>query len=121
MYDAIVPSLSIDITDLLDDSKDHFYQPLLCLLGLILTVCPCFLCAALRQCSICEAVAAWECLQCYDDLNITPGQLKQYCQTCSTQVNTEQPTYLHLTEDQVYATFYKIIIRAVKANALIMR
>lgn len=69
MYDAIVPSLSIDITDLLDDT--------------------------LRQCSICEAVAAWECLQCYDDLNITPGQLKQYCQTCSTQVHSHKKRVSH--------------------------
>lgn len=47
-----------------------------------------FLClfVALRQCSICQAVAEWECVQCYEDLDITPGHLKQYCQTCNTQV-----------------------------------
>lgn len=42
---------------------------------------------ALRQCSICQAVAEWECVKCYEDVDITPGHLKQYCQTCNTQVN----------------------------------
>lgn len=69
MYDAILPSLHIDITDLLDDT--------------------------LRQCSICEAVAEWECLQCYDDLDITPGHLKQYCPTCNTQVHSHKKRLSH--------------------------
>lgn len=69
MYDAILPSLSIDITDLLDDT--------------------------LRQCSICESVAEWECVQCYDDPDITPGQLKQYCQTCNTQVHSHKKRLSH--------------------------
>lgn len=43
--------------------------------------------AALRQCSICQTVAEWECSQCYEDMDITPGHLKQYCQTCNTQVS----------------------------------
>lgn len=45
---------------------------------------------ALRQCSICQAVAEWECFQCYEDLDITPGHLKQYCPTCNTQVTNKQ-------------------------------
>nr|XP_057923124.1 ubiquitin carboxyl-terminal hydrolase CYLD [Doryrhamphus excisus] len=61
MFDAILPTLDIDITDLLDDT--------------------------LRQCSICQAVAQWECVQCYEDQDITPGHLKQYCHTCNTQVH----------------------------------
>lgn len=69
MYDAILPSLNIDITDLLDDT--------------------------LRQCSICEAVAEWECLQCYDDPDITPGHLKQYCPTCNTQVHSHKKRLSH--------------------------
>lgn len=69
MYDAILPSLHIDITDLLDDT--------------------------LRQCSICEAVAEWECLQCYDDPDITPGHLKQYCPTCNTQVHSHKKRLSH--------------------------
>uniref|UniRef100_A0A672G106 ubiquitinyl hydrolase 1 n=1 Tax=Salarias fasciatus TaxID=181472 RepID=A0A672G106_SALFA len=69
MFDAILPSLSLDITDLLDDS--------------------------LRQCSICQAVAEWECLQCYEDRDITPGHLKQYCETCKTQVHTHKKRASH--------------------------
>ncbi|KAJ8007646.1 hypothetical protein DPEC_G00096330 [Dallia pectoralis] len=69
MFDAILPSLTIDITDLLDDT--------------------------LRQCSICQAVAEWECLQCYEDLDITPGHLKQYCQICNTQVHAHRKRQSH--------------------------
>ncbi|KAM6949442.1 LOW QUALITY PROTEIN: ubiquitin carboxyl-terminal hydrolase CYLD [Aplochiton taeniatus] len=69
MFDAILPSLSLDITDLLDDT--------------------------LRQCSICQAVSEWECLQCYGDLDITPGRLKQYCQTCNTQVHSHRKRLSH--------------------------
>lgn len=69
MFDAILPSLSLDITDLLDDT--------------------------LRQCSICQAVAEFECLQCYDDPDITPGRLKQYCHTCNTQVHSHRKRASH--------------------------
>ncbi|XP_026154119.1 ubiquitin carboxyl-terminal hydrolase CYLD-like [Mastacembelus armatus] len=69
MFDAILPTLSLDITDLLDDT--------------------------LIQCSICQAVAQWECLQCYEDLDITPGHLKQYCQTCNTQVHSHRKRASH--------------------------
>ncbi|XP_056156431.1 ubiquitin carboxyl-terminal hydrolase CYLD isoform X2 [Lampris incognitus] len=72
MFDAILPTLSLDITDLLDDT--------------------------LRQCSICQAVAEWECLQCYEDLDITPGRLKQYCHTCNTQVHSHKKRVLHSPE-----------------------
>ncbi|KAI9546252.1 hypothetical protein NQZ68_028668 [Dissostichus eleginoides] len=69
MFDAILPTLSLDITDLLDDT--------------------------LRQCSICQAVAEWECLQCYEDPDITPGRLKQYCSTCNTQVHSHRKRASH--------------------------
>uniref|UniRef100_A0A8C3AE86 ubiquitinyl hydrolase 1 n=1 Tax=Cyclopterus lumpus TaxID=8103 RepID=A0A8C3AE86_CYCLU len=69
MFDAISPTLSLDITDLLDDT--------------------------LRQCSICQAVADWECLQCYEDPDITPGHVKQYCQTCNTQVHSHRKRASH--------------------------
>ncbi|XP_022072589.2 ubiquitin carboxyl-terminal hydrolase CYLD isoform X2 [Acanthochromis polyacanthus] len=69
MFDAILPSLSLDITDLLDDT--------------------------LRQCSICQAVAEFECLQCYEDPDITPGRLKQYCHTCNTQVHSHRKRASH--------------------------
>ncbi|XP_028840732.1 ubiquitin carboxyl-terminal hydrolase CYLD [Denticeps clupeoides] len=69
MFDAILPSLTLDITDLLDE--------------------------AVRRCSICQAVAEWECLQCYDDVDITPGSLKQFCRTCNTQVHTHKKRQTH--------------------------
>ncbi|KAI4893596.1 hypothetical protein NFI96_027407 [Prochilodus magdalenae] len=69
MFDAILPSLTLDITDLLDET--------------------------LRQCSICQSVAAWECLQCYEDMDITPGQLKQYCNTCNAQVHAHKKRQTH--------------------------
>ncbi|TSY83950.1 Ubiquitin carboxyl-terminal hydrolase CYLD [Bagarius yarrelli] len=69
MFDAILPSLTLDITDLLDES--------------------------LRQCSICQSVAHWECSQCYDDFDITPGQLKQYCNTCNAQVHAHKKRQTH--------------------------
>uniref|UniRef100_A0A3Q2ZQS3 ubiquitinyl hydrolase 1 n=1 Tax=Kryptolebias marmoratus TaxID=37003 RepID=A0A3Q2ZQS3_KRYMA len=69
MFDAILPTLSLDITDLLDDT--------------------------LRQCSICQSVAEWECGQCYEDTDITPGHLKQYCQTCNTQVHSHRNRMSH--------------------------
>uniref|UniRef100_A0A3Q3J1L5 ubiquitinyl hydrolase 1 n=1 Tax=Monopterus albus TaxID=43700 RepID=A0A3Q3J1L5_MONAL len=69
MFDAILPTLSLDITDLLDDTP--------------------------RQCSICQTVAEWECVQCYEDLDITPGRLKQYCQTCNTQVHSHRKRVSH--------------------------
>ncbi|XP_054609552.1 ubiquitin carboxyl-terminal hydrolase CYLD isoform X2 [Dunckerocampus dactyliophorus] len=69
MFDAILPTLHIDITDLLDDT--------------------------LRQCSICQAVARWECVECYEDRDITPGHLKQYCHTCNTQVHNHRKRGSH--------------------------
>ncbi|CAJ1085889.1 ubiquitin carboxyl-terminal hydrolase CYLD [Xyrichtys novacula] len=69
MFDAILPTQSLDITDLLDDT--------------------------LRQCSICQAVAEWECPQCFEDLDITPGHLKQYCNTCNTQVHSHRNRVSH--------------------------
>uniref|UniRef100_A0A674NHP1 ubiquitinyl hydrolase 1 n=1 Tax=Takifugu rubripes TaxID=31033 RepID=A0A674NHP1_TAKRU len=69
MFDAILPTLSLDLTDLLDDT--------------------------LRQCSICQTVAEWECSQCYEDMDITPGHLKQYCQTCNTQVHSHRKRVSH--------------------------
>ncbi|KAG5846261.1 ubiquitin carboxyl-terminal hydrolase CYLD [Anguilla anguilla] len=72
MYDAIIPSLCLDITDLLDHT--------------------------LRQCSICQSVAEWECNLCYKDPDITPGCLKQYCHTCNTQVHSHRKRVSHRPE-----------------------
>lgn len=89
MFDAILPTLSLDITDLLDDSKNPSEEQVL---FVSLSPLQPSSSAALRQCSICQSVAEWECLQCYEDPDITPGHLKQYCQTCNTQVRL-QPFY----------------------------
>lgn len=87
MFDAILPTLSLDVTDLLDDGEDHFFRffqfSVVSFINCLFIV---FIFAALRQCSICQTVAEWECSQCYEDVDITPGHLKQYCQTCNTQV-----------------------------------
>ncbi|XP_061619160.1 ubiquitin carboxyl-terminal hydrolase CYLD isoform X1 [Phyllopteryx taeniolatus] len=69
MFDVILPTLSLDITDLLDDT--------------------------LRQCSICQALAHWECPECYEDRAITPGHLKQYCHTCNSQVHSHRKRTSH--------------------------
>ncbi|CAF91141.1 unnamed protein product [Tetraodon nigroviridis] len=96
MFDAILPTLSLDVTDLLDDSKDNFsvYSPFFSSVfyDFLLNV---FVFAALRQCSICQMVAEWECFQCYEDVDITPGHLKQYCQTCNTQVHNHRKRVSH--------------------------
>lgn len=92
MFDAILPTLSLDLTDLLDDSGDNFLEFFFFFFSIACGVFCIFmvhfvLLAALRQCSICQTVAEWECSQCYEDMDITPGYLKQYCQTCNTQVS----------------------------------
>ncbi|XP_029695462.1 ubiquitin carboxyl-terminal hydrolase CYLD [Takifugu rubripes] len=97
MFDAILPTLSLDLTDLLDDSGDNFsdfFSPQFPVVFCILLV-HFVLLAALRQCSICQTVAEWECSQCYEDMDITPGHLKQYCQTCNTQVHSHRKRVSH--------------------------
>ncbi|XP_056384254.1 ubiquitin carboxyl-terminal hydrolase CYLD-like isoform X2 [Hyla sarda] len=59
MFNTIIPTQQLDITDLLEDTP--------------------------RQCSICQSLAVVECLYCYEDLGITPGRIKQYCATCNKQ------------------------------------
>ncbi|XP_040272720.1 ubiquitin carboxyl-terminal hydrolase CYLD-like [Bufo bufo] len=61
MFNTIIPTQQLDITDLLEDTP--------------------------RQCSVCQSLAVVECLDCYEDLEITPGQIKQYCAICNKQVH----------------------------------
>ncbi|XP_016300574.1 ubiquitin carboxyl-terminal hydrolase CYLD-like [Sinocyclocheilus anshuiensis] len=61
MFNKIFPSLELDITDLLDDTP--------------------------RECRICGGLALYECRECYEDCDITPGKIKQYCEKCNTQVH----------------------------------
>ncbi|XP_033823243.1 ubiquitin carboxyl-terminal hydrolase CYLD [Periophthalmus magnuspinnatus] len=62
MFSHIIPSVELDITDLLYN-------------------CP-------RQCFLCGCLAEFECLQCLPDRRLAPGRIKQYCATCNTQVHT---------------------------------
>lgn len=61
MFNKIFPSLELDITDLLDDTP--------------------------RECRICGGLALYECRECYEDYDITPGKIKQFCEKCNTQVH----------------------------------
>lgn len=61
MFNKIFPSLELDITDLLDDTP--------------------------RECRICGCLALYECRECYEDCDITPGKIKQFCEKCNTQVH----------------------------------
>ncbi|XP_055061779.2 ubiquitin carboxyl-terminal hydrolase CYLD isoform X2 [Misgurnus anguillicaudatus] len=61
MFNKIFPSLELDITDLLDDTP--------------------------RECRICGCLALYECRECYEDSDITPGKIKQFCDKCNTQVH----------------------------------
>ncbi|KAM7339758.1 hypothetical protein ACRRTK_000373 [Alexandromys fortis] len=59
MFKKIFPSLELNITDLLEDTP--------------------------RECCICGGLAMFECRECYEDLDITAGKIKQFCKTCCTQ------------------------------------
>uniref|UniRef100_A0A2R8N226 Ubiquitin carboxyl-terminal hydrolase CYLD n=1 Tax=Callithrix jacchus TaxID=9483 RepID=A0A2R8N226_CALJA len=61
LFKKIFPSLELNITDLLEDTP--------------------------RQCRICGGLAMYECRECYDDLDISAGKIKQFCKTCNTQVH----------------------------------
>ncbi|XP_045747091.1 ubiquitin carboxyl-terminal hydrolase CYLD isoform X2 [Mirounga angustirostris] len=61
LFKKIFPSLELNITDLLEDTP--------------------------RQCRICGGLAMYECRECYDDLDISAGNIKQFCKTCNTQVH----------------------------------
>ncbi|KAM5192162.1 ubiquitin carboxyl-terminal hydrolase CYLD-like isoform 2-T2 [Mantella aurantiaca] len=69
MFPKIIPTLQLDITDLLEDAP--------------------------RQCSICQSLAVVECLDCYEDTGITPGHIKQYCAICSRQAHLHKKRCSH--------------------------
>ncbi|KAM9200846.1 ubiquitin carboxyl-terminal hydrolase CYLD-like isoform 1-T1 [Mergus octosetaceus] len=79
MFSKIIPSLELDITDLLLDSP--------------------------RECCVCGDVATLECSGCFKDKMFAPTGLKQFCSTCSKQVHshyrrrTHKPTRLHVPEE----------------------
>ncbi|KAK5623376.1 hypothetical protein CRENBAI_015394 [Crenichthys baileyi] len=69
MFSHIIPSIELDITDLLYNSS--------------------------RECFICGRMATFECLQCLPDCKLQPGRIKQYCSTCNTQVHTHRSRSSH--------------------------
>ncbi|XP_071594637.1 ubiquitin carboxyl-terminal hydrolase CYLD-like isoform X2 [Heliangelus exortis] len=79
MFSKIIPSLELDITDLLLDSP--------------------------RECCVCGDVASLECSQCFRDKVFAATGLKQFCSSCSRQVHSHHcrrshnPTKLHIPED----------------------
>ncbi|XP_073431611.1 ubiquitin carboxyl-terminal hydrolase CYLD-like isoform X2 [Dendrobates tinctorius] len=73
MFNTIIPTQQLDITDLLEDAP--------------------------RQCSICQSLAVVECLDCYEDLGITPGHTKQYCGICNKQVHLHKQRAGHQPRD----------------------
>ncbi|XP_066481352.1 ubiquitin carboxyl-terminal hydrolase CYLD-like isoform X2 [Tiliqua scincoides] len=79
MFSKIIPSLELDITDLLLDSP--------------------------RECFVCGAVATQECSACFKDKMFADVGLKQYCDSCCRQAHshyqrkTHQLTRLHTPEE----------------------
>ncbi|XP_041834546.1 ubiquitin carboxyl-terminal hydrolase CYLD isoform X2 [Melanotaenia boesemani] len=61
MFPYIIPSVELDVTDLLYSSP--------------------------RECFICGHLAEFECLQCLPDRKLQPGRIKQFCTTCCTQMH----------------------------------
>ncbi|XP_010007865.1 PREDICTED: ubiquitin carboxyl-terminal hydrolase CYLD-like [Nestor notabilis] len=79
MFSKIIPSLELDITDLLLDSP--------------------------RECCLCGDVAALECSECFKDKVFAATGLKQFCSSCSRRVHshyrrkTHKPRELHIPEE----------------------
>ncbi|XP_054840309.1 ubiquitin carboxyl-terminal hydrolase CYLD-like [Eublepharis macularius] len=78
MFSKIIPSLELDITDLLLDSP--------------------------RECFVCGDVATQECSACFKDKMFADTGLKQYCDSCCRQAHSHyqrkmhQPTKLRVPE-----------------------
>ncbi|XP_029007610.1 ubiquitin carboxyl-terminal hydrolase CYLD isoform X2 [Betta splendens] len=62
MFNHIIPSTELDITDLLHNSP--------------------------RECFVCGCLAQYECFHCLPDRKLQPGRIKQYCSVCNTQVHS---------------------------------
>uniref|UniRef100_A0A8C5PK18 ubiquitinyl hydrolase 1 n=1 Tax=Leptobrachium leishanense TaxID=445787 RepID=A0A8C5PK18_9ANUR len=62
MFNKIIPSLELDITDLLQDSP--------------------------RECVVCGHLATQECAQCFNNHVLSDSGFKQYCDLCAKQVPT---------------------------------
>lgn len=78
MFSHIIPSVELDITDLLHNSP--------------------------RECFLCGKLAEYECLQCLPDRKLQPGRIKQYCAICNTQVHTHPTRQSHSPKALVLPT-----------------
>uniref|UniRef100_A0A3B4ZU64 Ubiquitin carboxyl-terminal hydrolase CYLD n=1 Tax=Stegastes partitus TaxID=144197 RepID=A0A3B4ZU64_9TELE len=68
MFDKIIPSLEVDITDLLSEGT---------------------------SCMLCGNVAEQECTDCFKDPVFSPTGFKVFCKTCSTQVHSHPQRRSH--------------------------
>ncbi|XP_053558234.1 ubiquitin carboxyl-terminal hydrolase CYLD isoform X2 [Bombina bombina] len=73
LFPIIIPTLELDITDLVEDAP--------------------------RQCCICQSLALVECHDCYEDTCIAPGHIKQYCDICNKQVHLHRQRRGHHPRD----------------------
>ncbi|XP_008280019.1 ubiquitin carboxyl-terminal hydrolase CYLD [Stegastes partitus] len=69
MFDKIIPSLEVDITDLLSEGP--------------------------QSCMLCGNVAEQECTDCFKDPVFSPTGFKVFCKTCSTQVHSHPQRRSH--------------------------
>ncbi|XP_072245052.1 ubiquitin carboxyl-terminal hydrolase CYLD [Leuresthes tenuis] len=69
MFDKIVPSLELDITDLLSEGP--------------------------QQCILCGRLAVEECTDCFKDPAFNPTGFKVFCKTCSNQVHSHPQRQSH--------------------------
>ncbi|XP_043946223.1 ubiquitin carboxyl-terminal hydrolase CYLD-like [Protopterus annectens] len=72
MFPKIVPSLELDVTDLLYNTP--------------------------RECFICGRLAEVECYQCVMDPYLMPGKNKQFCCLCNKQVHIHRKRQDHVTQ-----------------------
>ncbi|XP_064190251.1 ubiquitin carboxyl-terminal hydrolase CYLD isoform X2 [Anguilla rostrata] len=73
LFDKIIPSLELDISDLLSESP--------------------------RECVLCGQLAGLECTDCFTDPTFGRTGFKQFCRTCSAQVHSHPQRKLHRPSD----------------------
>lgn len=88
MFDKIIPSLELDITDLLSEGnakqtwthmQHHSTQ-------WMQTVCACVCVSGPQQCILCGNLAMEECTDCFKDPVFSSTGFKVFCKECSYQV-----------------------------------
>lgn len=73
MFEKIIPSLELDITDLLSEGP--------------------------QQCTLCGDLAQEECSECFEDPVFSPTGFKIFCRTCSNQVHAHPQRQSHKPAD----------------------